>query len=138
FADVTSDLLLENPTLLVNIDRDRAASLGLDVNTIEDTLYSAYGSRQISTILASNASYQVILELDPKTQRDVSSLEAVYVRASNGSLVPMSSFASLQRTVGPLSVTHSGQLPAVTVSFNVAAGHSLGEAVTHARAVAQR
>lgn len=138
FADVTSDLLLENPTLRVNIDRDRAASLGLDVNTIEDSLYSAYGSRQISTILASNASYQVILELDPKTQRDATSLERLYVRANNGSLVPMSSFASLEQTVGPLSVTHSGQLPAVTISFNLAPGHSLGEAVTQARNIAQK
>lgn len=137
FADVTSDLLLENPTLRVNINRDRAASLGLDVNAIEDSLYSAYGSRQISTILASNASYQVILELDPKTQRDATSLEGLYVRANNGSLVPMSSFASLEQTVGPLSVTHSGQLPAVTISFNLAPGHALGEAVTHARNIAQ-
>jgi hydrophobic/amphiphilic exporter-1 (mainly G- bacteria), HAE1 family len=138
FADVTSDLLLENPTLHVAVDRDRAASFGLDVAAIEETLYSAYGARQISTILASNASYQVILELDPTTQRDSTSLEDLYVRASTGALVPISSFAALTRTVGPLSVTHAGQLPAVTVSFNVASGHSLGEAVTHARTVAQR
>lgn len=135
-ADVSSDLLLENPTLRVNIQRDRAASLGLDVNAIEETLYSAYGTRQISTILASNASYQVILELDPKTQRDASSLQNLYVRSRSGALVPLHSFATIEQTVGPLSVTHAGQLPAVTISFNVAPGRSLGEAMAYANKTA--
>jgi HAE1 family hydrophobic/amphiphilic exporter-1 len=136
-ADVTSDLFIENPTLRIEIDRDRAASLGLDVNAIEETLYSAYGSRQISTILAANASYPVILEVDPDTQRDASSLRNLHVRSNNGRLVPMSSFVTLQRAVGPLSVNHSGQLPAVTISFNVATGHGLGEAVAHTKDVAR-
>jgi HAE1 family hydrophobic/amphiphilic exporter-1 len=79
----------------------------------------------------------VILEVDPDTQRDASSLRNLYVRANNGSLVPMSSFATFERNVGPLSVNHSGQLPAVTVSFNVAPGYALGEAVAHANNVAR-
>jgi hydrophobic/amphiphilic exporter-1 (mainly G- bacteria), HAE1 family len=138
FVDVTSDLQLENPTLQVNIDRDRAARLGLSAARIEDALYSAYGSRQVSTILASNASYQVILELDPRSQTDESALDRLYLRSTNGSLVPMSSVASLEQAVGPLTVTHSGQLPAVTVSFNVAQGHSLGAAVEEAERTARR
>ncbi len=137
-TEVTSDLQLENPTIQLKIDRDRAAALGLSAAAIEDTLYSAYGSRQVSTILASNASYPVILELDPRTQRDSSSLDRVYLRAKTGSLVPISSVASLEHSVGPLTVTHSGQLPAVTLSFNVADGYALGDAVGEAARIAER
>lgn len=137
-ADVTSDLQLENPTLQLNIDRDRAARLGLSPAGIEDALYSAYGSRQVSTILASNASYQVILEVDPSTQQDAQSLEQLYLRSDTGALVPINAVASMSQTVGPLTVTHAGQLPAVTLSFNVAPGHSLGAAVAEAQAAATR
>ncbi|HEU5075074.1 MAG TPA: efflux RND transporter permease subunit, partial [Polyangiaceae bacterium] len=137
-TDVTSDLQLENPTLQVNIDRDRAAALGLSPASIEDALYSAYGSRQVSTILATNASYQVILELDPRTQQDAESVEQLYLRSQTGVLVPISSVSSLSQSVGPLTVTHAGQLPAVTLSFNVAPGHSLGDAVAAAQASAER
>lgn len=138
FRDVTSDLQLDNPTLELAIDRDRAAALGLSATSIEEALYSAYGSRQISTILASNASYPVILELDPRTQREPSALERLYLRARTGALVPISSVAQIRQGVGPLTVNHSGQLPAVTVSFNVAPGHSLGEAVDGAQQIAAR
>src|SRR5690606_2062198 len=137
-ADVTSDLQLENPTLQLNIDRDRAARLGLSPAGIEDALYSAYGSRQVSTILASNASYQVILEVGASTQHDAQSLEQLYLRSDTGALVPISAVASMSQTVGPLTVTHAGQLPAVTLSFNVAPGHSLGAAVAEAQAAATR
>jgi len=137
-TDVTSDLQLENPTLEVNINRDRAAALGLSPAGIEDALYSAYGSRQVSTILASNASYQVILELDPRTQQDAESLEQLYLRSQTGTLVPISAVSSLSHSVGPLTVTHAGQLPAVTLSFNVAPGHSLGDAVATVQASADR
>jgi hydrophobic/amphiphilic exporter-1 (mainly G- bacteria), HAE1 family len=135
--DVTSDLLIKNPQLDVDIDRDRAAALGVNVNQIEDALYSAYGSRQVSTIFAPNNSYQVILELDPSTQREPAALDRLFVRSSSGALVPLQSLAKVTPSVGPLSVNHSGQLPAVTVSFNVLPGHGLNEAVAAANDTAR-
>jgi HAE1 family hydrophobic/amphiphilic exporter-1 len=136
--DVTTDLLLKNPELRVDIDRDRAAALGVSVERIEDALYSAYGSRQVSTIFAPDNTYQVILELDPAGQRDPTGLDKVNVRSDSGVLVPLQSLASVKPGVGPLSVNHYGQLPAVTVSFNVAQGHGLSEAVAETNEVARR
>lgn len=136
--DVTSDLQIKNPEIAVEIDRDRAAALGLTAERIEEALYSAYGTRQISTIFAPDDDYPVILELDPRTQRDPSALDDLYVRASSGELVPLRTVARIRQSVGPLTVTHSGQLPAVTVSFDLAAGHSLGEAVTAVEAATER
>jgi len=137
-ADVTTDVQLNNPEIGVQIDRDRAAQLGVSVQAIEETLYSAYGSRQVSTIFAPTNSYSVILELDPRTQRDPSALSQLYVRSDAGALVPLPSVASIESRVGPLSVNHSGQLPAATVSFNVRAGHSLSEAIDAAEQAARR
>jgi HAE1 family hydrophobic/amphiphilic exporter-1 len=136
--DVTTDLLLKNPELDLRIDRDRAAALGISAEKIEDALYSAYGARQVSTIFASNNTYQVILELDPAGQRDPAGLDRLNVRSTGGELVPLRSLVDVQPGVGPLSVNHSGQLPAVTVSFNVAPGHGLSEAVTDATDTARR
>ena len=136
--DVTTDVQLNNPELNVEIDRGRAAELGVSVARIEDTLYSAYGSRQISSIYASNNTYSVILELDPKTQREPAALSSLYVRSDQGALVPLLAVAKLSEGAGPLTVSHAGQLPAATVSFNVAPGHSLSEAVAIANASAQR
>jgi HAE1 family hydrophobic/amphiphilic exporter-1 len=127
--EVTTDLQIKNPELDVRIDRDRAASVGLSAERIEDALYSAYGSRQISTIFAPNNSYRVILELDPRTQREPAGLDDLYLRSAMGELVPLRAVANVQAGVGPLTVNHSGQLPAVTVSFNLAPGHGLSEAV---------
>jgi HAE1 family hydrophobic/amphiphilic exporter-1 len=127
--DVTSDLQIKNPQVSVHIDRDRAASLGLTVSQIEKALYDAYGSHQISTIYTPNNQYWVIIELLPQYQRDMSALSMLYIRSSKGALVPLSSVASLERSVGPLSVNHSGQLPSVTLSFNLAPGAALGGAV---------
>src|SRR6266513_397735 len=127
--DVTSDLQIKNPQVNVDIDRDKASSLGVNAQQVEDALYSAYGQRQISTIYAPNNAYRVITELENQYQLDPSALSMLYVRASTGQLVPLNAVAKLTRTVGPLTINHLGQLPAVTVSFNLRPGVSLGEAV---------
>jgi HAE1 family hydrophobic/amphiphilic exporter-1 len=129
FIDVSSDLFLRNPTVNVQIDRDRAATLGLTANQIEDALFSSYATRQVSTIYAPSNTYQVIMELDPQFQQNPQALSLVYVRAASGELVPLDSVAKLVPSVGPLSVNHSGQAPSVTLSFNLKPGTSLGEAV---------
>jgi HAE1 family hydrophobic/amphiphilic exporter-1 len=126
--DVTSDLQLNNPQINVQIDRLRAAAYGITSSQIENTLYDAYGSRQVSTIYAPDDEYWVIMELLPRYQQDISALNFLYVRSSMGSLVPLSAVATLQQTVGPVSVTHSGQMPSVTMSFNLRPGVSLGAA----------
>ena len=128
-VDVTSDLQLNNPQVTVKINREVASSLGVTSDSIEDVLYSAYGSRQVSTIYTDVDSYYVILEVLPQFQRDPNALGLLYVRSQNGRLVPMNGIASLQTGVGPLTVAHYGQLPAVTVSFNLQPGISLGQAV---------
>jgi len=127
--DVTSDLQITNPQVEMDIDRDKAAELGVSMRAIEDTLYYAYGSRQVSTIYAPNNQYQVIMELEPQYQRDPAALGMLYVRAESGSLVPLSALARLTAGVGPLSVTHSGQLPSVTISFDLQPGTSLSQGV---------
>ena len=129
-VDVASDLQIKNPQVVVTIDHDRAAALGLTTNQIEDALYSGFGTRQISTIYAPTNSYQVIMEIDPKYQQDPSSLSLLYVRAASGELVPVSSFAHLQPSVGPLTINHSGQSPSVTISFNLKPGMAVGDAIT--------
>jgi HAE1 family hydrophobic/amphiphilic exporter-1 len=136
--DVTTDVQLNNPELRVEIDRQRAAELGVSVSRVEDTLYSAYGSRQVSSIYASNDTYSVILELDPATQREPSALSSLYVRSDGGALVPLMSLSKVTQGAGPLTVSHSGQLPAATISFNVQPGHSLSEAVAVAEGAARR
>jgi hydrophobic/amphiphilic exporter-1 (mainly G- bacteria), HAE1 family len=127
--DVTSDLQIKNPQVSVDIDRDKASSMGITAGQIEDTLYSAYGSRQISTILAPNNQYYVILELEPQYQLDPAALGMLYIRSGSGQLVPLESVAKLTDTVGPLSINHQGQLPAVTISFNLPPNYPLGNAV---------
>jgi hydrophobic/amphiphilic exporter-1 (mainly G- bacteria), HAE1 family len=129
FMDVTSDLQISQPYTLVDIDRTRAANLGISMALAQNTLYSAYGSQQISTIYAESAQYQVILELDPKYQLDSSMLSYLYIKSSNNVLVPLSSIAKIINTVGPLSISHFGQLPSVTVSFNLTPGTSLSAAL---------
>ncbi len=128
--DVTSDLQIKNPQVTVNIDRDKAAALNIDPRALEDALYSAYGSRQISTIYAPNNQYKVIMELQPQFQLDPSALGMLYVHSKTGQLVPLSSLASFKKEVGPLTVNHLGQLPAVTISFNLKPGVALGDAIT--------
>ena len=127
--DVTTDLQISNPQVNVQIDRDKASVLSVSARKIEDALFSAYASRQVSRIYAANNEYQVIMELLPEHQRDPGALSLLYIRNDRGELVPIDSVARLERSVGPLTVNHSGQLPGVTVSFNLAPGVALGEAV---------
>jgi HAE1 family hydrophobic/amphiphilic exporter-1 len=129
FQDVTTDLQVSNPQVTVQIDRDRASALGVTAEQIETALYDAYGSRQVSTIYMPTNQYWVIMELRPEDQRDPSALAKLYVRSASGRLVPMSAVATLTRGVGPLTVNHQGQLPAVTISFNLEPGVSLSDAV---------
>jgi HAE1 family hydrophobic/amphiphilic exporter-1 len=128
-TDVTSDLQIKNPQVNVAIDRERAATLGVTAGQIEDALYDAYGSRQVSTIYTPDNQYWVILEVQPQFQRDASALRELRVRSTSGALVPIGSVATLTEGLGPLTVNHAGQLPAVTISFNLAPGVSLGDAV---------
>jgi hydrophobic/amphiphilic exporter-1 (mainly G- bacteria), HAE1 family len=136
--DVTSDLRISNPEVNVVIDRDRASSLGVSPALIEDSLFSAYGSRQISTILAPNNQYYVLLELLPQFQTDPASLNYLYIRSDRGELVPLSAISTIRKDIGPLSVNHSGQLPSVTISFNLRPGVSLSEAVDSVQKTARQ
>jgi hydrophobic/amphiphilic exporter-1 (mainly G- bacteria), HAE1 family len=135
--DVTSDLEIKSPQENVVIDRDRASALGVSAQQVEDALSSSYSSRQISTIFAPNNEYQVILELDPQYQMDPSALSMLYIRSAKGALVPLDTVTTFIEDVGPLTVNHLGQLPAVTLSFNLKAGVSLGEAVNTVQKIAR-
>jgi len=127
-VDVGTDLLLKNPQINVDIDRDKATSLGVTATQIEDALYTAYGTRQISTIYAPQNQYQVIMELKPDFQTDIVDLSLLYVRSKDGQLVPLDSLVRMSAGVGPLTVNHSGQIPSVTLSFNLKPGIALGQA----------
>ena len=135
--DVSSDLQIKNPQVNVQIDRDKAATLGVTAHQVEDALYTAYGTRQISTIFAPNNQYRVVMELEPRYQRDPSALAQLYIRSSTGRLVPLNAIATLTPSLGPLSVNHLGQIPAVTLSFNLKPGVSLGQAVEQVQEVAR-
>jgi HAE1 family hydrophobic/amphiphilic exporter-1 len=140
FRDVGSDLQLKNPQLKVVVDRDRASTMGITAQGIsqrqvEEAFWSAYATRQVSTINTPNNQYQVIVEIDPKYQNDPSALSMLYIRSTTGQaataqpMVPLGSLATLNYTVGPMSVNHSGQLPSATISFNLREGVALGDAV---------
>src|SRR6185503_847843 len=135
--DVTSDLLIQNPQVTIDINREQAGQLGVSASEIENTLYDAFGQRQVSTIYTSTNEYWVVMELLPEYQQDVDALGKLWVRSARGPLVPLSTVAKFKYTVGPVTVNHSGQLPAVTVSFNLAPGMSIGTAVTQVEAVAK-
>ncbi len=135
--DVTSDLQIKNPQVNIEINRDKASALRVTANQIEDALYSAYGTRQISTIYTSINQYPVIIEMEPQYQMDPSALSMLYIRSSTGQLVPLNTVANLSRDLGPLSVNHLGQLPSVTLSFNIKPGVSLGDAVSAVEKVAK-
>ncbi len=127
--DVTSDLQITQPQVTVAIDRNRASALGVSAQSIENTLYDAYGSRQVSTIYAPTNQYWVVMELLPRFQTDPSALSMLYVRSDSGALVPLNSVASLKPTIGPLALTHLGQLPSVTISFDLTPGVALSQAI---------
>ena len=128
FRDVTSDAQLRGLQAQLKIDRDLANTLGVSIDAIRSALFSAFGERQVSTIYLPTDSYQVIMEVAPEAKQDEQALNGIYVRSSFGTLVPMSSFTTVERTVGPTSINHVGQLQAVTVSFNLAPGSALGDA----------
>jgi HAE1 family hydrophobic/amphiphilic exporter-1 len=134
--DVNSDLRLNNPQIQIDLDRDRISSLGLTVNQVETALYNAYGTRQVSQIYAPNNQYQVIMGVAPEFQRDPAALSMLYVRSSTGKLVPLNTVARVRTGAGPLSVSHTGQLPSVTISFNLKPGFALGDAVSQIQATA--
>ncbi|HEY5162832.1 MAG TPA: efflux RND transporter permease subunit [Terriglobales bacterium] len=128
--DVTSDLYMKNPQVNLDIDRDKASAMGVTATQIEDALYTAYGDRQVSTIYAPNNAYRVVMTVLPGFQLDPSGLSMLYIRSSTNQLVPLDAVAKVTRTVGPMAINHLGQLPAVTLSFNLRPGVSLGDAVT--------
>ncbi|MGB3460340.1 MAG: efflux RND transporter permease subunit [Rhodanobacter lindaniclasticus] len=130
FQDVTSDLDLNGPAIAVQVDRARLAPLGLTMRQVQKALGAAFGANQVSTIYGSATQYWVILQVAYALQDDPAVLSQLYVTSDSGALVPLSAVASFQRTARPLTVNHQGQLPAVTISFNLAPGVSLSQAVS--------
>ena len=128
FRDVTSDAQLKGLQAQLNIDRDKANSLGVNIQDIRTALFSTFGERQVSTIYTSVDSYQVILQASDPDRRDESAFGKIFLRSKTGAMVPLSSLATVERKVGPIAINHAGQLQAITVSFNLAPGASLGDA----------
>ena len=127
--NVTSDLQIKNPQVQLSIDRDRASAVGVTMSQVESALYNAYGARQVSTIYTSNNQYWVLMELLPQYQRDLNAMSLISIRGNNGQLVPLTALAHVSDSIGPLTVNHSSQLPAVTISFDLAQGVSIGDAM---------
>ncbi len=128
-VDLSSDLQVTNPEAMINIDQSIALRLGIDSDQIRDTLYSAFGTRQVADIFRPFNDYKVLLEVGPRFQQTSEDLQHLHLRTANGTLVPLSTFASITPAVGPLTINHQGQLPSVTISFNLTPGTSLGDAV---------
>ena len=137
-VNVTSDLQISNPQATVTINRDRAAALGVTAQQVEEALYDAYGSGQVSTIYTATNQYWVVMELLPQYQQDLSALSLLYIRSRTGTLVPLASLATLTSSVGPLTVNHSGQLPSVTISFDLRPGVAIGTAVAQVQRIARQ
>jgi HAE1 family hydrophobic/amphiphilic exporter-1 len=135
--DVNTSLELRNPEIQINILRDRAAALGVSPQAIEASLYNAYGGRRISTLYGATDQYSVLLELDPRFQRDMNALRSLYVQSNTGQMVPVNAVADIKASVGPVSVNHYGQLPSVVLSFNLVPGVSIGDAVAHVNDIAR-
>lgn len=138
FVDVTNNLNHLSPVLALDIDRDKLATLGLSYGQVEDALQSAFSARQVSTIYGATNQYQVILEVDPEYQANPEALSRLYVRSSNGKLIPLDTIARFSRKTQALTVNHQGQLPSVTLSFNLLPGVSLGEAVDRIKGLEQQ
>jgi HAE1 family hydrophobic/amphiphilic exporter-1 len=134
--DVSDDLQMKSPRVNLVIDRDTAARVGLNASDIEGALYDGFGPQWASTIYGSTAQYKVLLELDPKDQEDADSLDKIAFKTTSGALVPFESVVAMKETVGPQTVNHVGQLPAVSISFGLRPGISLGAAVDRIRRVA--
>ncbi len=134
--DVASDQQIAAPTLAIEVDRDAAARLGISSSLIDETLYDAFGQRQVATIYTSTNQYKIVMEVKPEFQKNAAALSQVFVIGPGGTQLPLSAFAHYTTKVAPLSVSHQGQFPAVTLSFNLAPGIALGEAVEKIQAVA--
>ena len=133
--DVTSDQQIASPHVVIDIDRDAASRLGLSLSLIDQTLYDAFGQRQVATIYTSSTQYKVVLEVLPSYQQDPSALSRIYVPGQGGAQVPLSTVAKFSRKISPLTLSHQGQFPAVTLSFNLSPGVALGEAVEAIKAL---
>ncbi len=131
--DVTSDLAIASPSVVVEFNRDKAGTLGITADQIESVLSLAYGARETTTIYTAADQYPVIMEIDPRFQKDISALSKLYVRAANGKLVPLESVVTLRQTVGPHTINHQGMLPSVTIAFNLSPDMALGTAVDSIR-----
>jgi HAE1 family hydrophobic/amphiphilic exporter-1 len=138
FTDVTTDLQNNALQATLIVDRDKAATLGVDTDTLRSSLYGGFGTEQVSTIYGSADSYAVIMELDPRINWSPERMLAIQVRTASGSLVPLGAFAHVERTAGQLTVNQLGQLPAVTISYNLPRGVALGESVQHINALKEK
>jgi HAE1 family hydrophobic/amphiphilic exporter-1 len=127
--DISSDLQISTPQIDLELDRDQASKLGVSIDQLENVLYSSYGTRQISTIFAPDDQYKVLMEIQPDKRSTPEALSLLYIRSDSGQLVPLDSLLKKKLVAGPLSVNHTGQLPSVTISFNLKPGIALGEAV---------
>jgi HAE1 family hydrophobic/amphiphilic exporter-1 len=136
-VDVTTDLYIKNPQMTVDIDREKAAVYGITVDQVRNQLYNAFGSRQVGTIYMPTNDYQIILEAQPQFRVDPSDLSKLYMKTGNNQTIPLDAVAKLVPTVGPLQINHQGQQPAVTISFNLQPGYSLGYAVDQITALEQ-
>ncbi|TKB62773.1 MAG: efflux RND transporter permease subunit, partial [Mesorhizobium sp.] len=138
FTDVTNDLQNNALQATLVIDRDKASTLGVDTDTLRSSLYGGFGTQQVSTIFGSADSYKVVMELDPKIEWSPERMLAIKVRTASGSLVPLGAFARVDRTAGTLTVNQLGQLPAVTISYNLPQGVALGDSVSHINALKEK
>jgi HAE1 family hydrophobic/amphiphilic exporter-1 len=127
FVDVQSDMRIKSPQLTVDVDRDRAQALGISVQEVQDALFSGFSQREVSVIYAPANQYSVILEVAPQYQRNPDALSKIYLRGAQDQLVPLESVVRMKRETGPLQINHFGQLPAVTIGFNLKPGVSLGQ-----------
>jgi HAE1 family hydrophobic/amphiphilic exporter-1 len=134
--DVNTDLQVKNPQLSIDLDRNRITAFGLSVNQVENAMSNAYSLKQVSQIYAPDNQYQVILGVAPEFQMDASAINQLYVRSSSGRLVPLNSVAKTTPVAGPLTISHTGQLPSVTIAFNLKPGVALGDAVNAVQEVA--
>ena len=133
--DVETDLSIKNPQMTVEIDRERAATYGISIDQIRQEMFNAFGTRQVATIFTQNNDYAIILETLPQFQTDASALSRIHIKTSNGQFIPLEAVTHISRTVGPLLVNHQASQPAVTISFNLAPGYSLGTAVDAVRQI---
>ena len=127
--DVTSDLQISNPQLTIDLDKDKAAALGITEEQVRNALYTQFGARQVATLYTSTNQFAIIAEVQSRFQKDAGDLARVYLRTTSGTVVPLETIATIRRTVGPLQIAHQQQQPSVTISFNLAPGVSLGQAV---------